>query len=103
MLTRGLFDTAARIVMQPEAGPLLPVSVLPVRRQISRPVDSECGPFAGFAIEVGPTPGRLRSRSGDWPAATGRRGIPCREARRADLTGMKGRSTMVVKLIMRSC
>jgi hypothetical protein len=48
-------------------------------------------------------PGRLRSRSGDWPAATGRRGIPCREARRADLTGMKGRSTMVVKLITQSC
>jgi hypothetical protein len=74
-----------------------------VRCQISRPVDSERGPFAGFAIEVGPARGPRRSRSDDWPAATARWGIPCREARRADFTGMKGRSTMVVNLIMRSC
>jgi len=52
-----------------------------VRCQISRPFDSERGPFADFAIEVGPTPGRPRSRSGDWPAATERWAFPCREAR----------------------
>jgi hypothetical protein len=71
--------------------------------QISWPVDGKRGPFAGFAIEVGPPPGRRRSRSVDWPAATGRWGIPRREARRADFTGLKGGSTMVVNLIMRSC
>ena len=72
-----------------------------VRCQISRPVDSGRGPSAGFAIEVGPTPRRQRSRSGDWPASTELWRIPRREARRADFPGMKGRSTMVVNLIMR--
>lgn len=65
--------------------------------------DSELGPFAGFVIEAGPTPGRRQSRSGDWPASIAEWRIPCREARRADFTGIKGRSTMVVNLIIRSC
>ena len=81
-----------------------PVSVMPVcvRCQISRPFDSEHGPFADFAIEVGPTPGWPRSRSGDWPAApNGAHSLAARLVR-ADFTGMKGRSTMVVSLIMRS-
>ena len=60
-----------------------------VRCQISRPVDSERGPFAGFAIEVGPAPGLQRWRSGDWPASTALWRIPRGEARRADFPDMK--------------
>ena len=71
--------------------------------QISRPVASRSGPFAGFAIDVGTTPRRQRWRSVDWPASTGLLRIPRREARRANFPDMKGRSTMVVNLIMRPC
>jgi hypothetical protein len=60
-----------------------------VRCQISRPVASRSGPFAGFAIDVGTTPRRQRWRSGDWPASTGPLRIPRREARRANFPDMK--------------
>src|ERR1700752_1953098 len=59
------------------------------RGQISRPVDSERGPFAGFATEVGPAPVRQRRRSSHWPASTGLWRTPRREAPRANFPDAK--------------
>jgi hypothetical protein len=73
-----------------------------VRCQISRPVDSWRGPFAGSATEIGPTAERRRSRSGCLTRLKEDVMPLTPKIAGAGHTDTVGRSTTVVNLILRS-